>query len=117
MSMVGPAARIGGARCPTAPAVQVDADTAGVSEAHPRGTEDRPMNAPLVQNPPEGLRIIAATERMAEPRGIKGCIFGRSGVGKTAPVEVRGLARPISERPSLPAPPRTPIAPTTTPAA
>ena len=44
------------------------------------------MNAPLVQNPPEGLRIITATERMAEPRGIKGCIFGRSGVGKTAPV-------------------------------
>ena len=42
------------------------------------------MNAPLVQNPPEGLRIITATERMAEPRGIKGCIFGRSGVGKTS---------------------------------
>ena len=42
------------------------------------------MNAPLVQNPPEGLRIITAMERMAEPRGIKGCIFGRSGVGKTS---------------------------------
>jgi hypothetical protein len=30
------------------------------------------------------LRIITADERLAEPRGIKACIFGKSGVGKTS---------------------------------
>lgn len=29
------------------------------------------------------LPIISADERLAEPRGIKGCIFGKSGIGKT----------------------------------
>ena len=30
------------------------------------------------------LPIITADQRLAEPRGIKGCIFGRSGLGKTS---------------------------------
>ncbi|GGE82619.1 ATP-binding protein [Stappia taiwanensis] len=30
------------------------------------------------------LPIISADERLAEPRGIKGCIFGASGIGKTS---------------------------------
>ena len=30
------------------------------------------------------LPIITADERLAEPRGIKGCIFGKSGLGKTS---------------------------------
>ena len=31
-----------------------------------------------------GLPIISADQRLAEPRGIKGCIFGKSGIGKTS---------------------------------
>ncbi len=31
-----------------------------------------------------GLPIITAEERLAEKRGIKGCIFGKSGIGKTS---------------------------------
>ena len=31
-----------------------------------------------------GLPIISADERLAETRGIKGCIFGKSGIGKTS---------------------------------
>ncbi len=31
-----------------------------------------------------GLRIITADERLAENRGIKACIFGKSGIGKTS---------------------------------
>jgi hypothetical protein len=31
-----------------------------------------------------GLPIISADQRLAEPRGIKGCIFGGSGIGKTS---------------------------------
>jgi len=30
------------------------------------------------------LPIISAEERIAEKRGIKGCIFGKSGIGKTS---------------------------------
>ena len=30
------------------------------------------------------LPIITADQRFSEPRGIKGCIFGRSGIGKTS---------------------------------
>ena len=30
------------------------------------------------------LPIISADQRLAEPRGIKGCIFGTSGIGKTS---------------------------------
>jgi len=30
------------------------------------------------------LPIISADERLAEHRGIKGCIFGKSGIGKTS---------------------------------
>jgi hypothetical protein len=30
------------------------------------------------------LPIITADQRLAEPRGIKGCIFGKSGLGKTS---------------------------------
>ncbi|MCB1376078.1 MAG: ATP-binding protein, partial [Rhodobacteraceae bacterium] len=30
------------------------------------------------------LPIVTADQRLAEPRGIKGCIFGRSGIGKTS---------------------------------
>jgi hypothetical protein len=30
------------------------------------------------------LPIISADERLAERRGIKGCIFGKSGIGKTS---------------------------------
>ena len=30
------------------------------------------------------LPIISADERLAENRGIKGCIFGKSGIGKTS---------------------------------
>ena len=30
------------------------------------------------------LRIVSADERLAEPRGIKACIFGKSGIGKAA---------------------------------
>ena len=33
---------------------------------------------------PGALPIITADQRLAEPRGIKGCIFGRSGLGKTS---------------------------------
>ena len=29
------------------------------------------------------LPVILANQRLAEPRGIKGCIFGKSGIGKT----------------------------------
>ena len=28
--------------------------------------------------------IISADERLAQRKGIKGCIFGRSGIGKTS---------------------------------
>jgi hypothetical protein len=31
-----------------------------------------------------GLPIISADERLAERRGVKGCIFGKSGIGKTS---------------------------------
>jgi len=31
-----------------------------------------------------GLPIISADQRLAEHRGIKGCIFGKSGIGKTS---------------------------------
>lgn len=31
-----------------------------------------------------GLPIITADQRLAEKRGIKGCIFGKSGIGKTS---------------------------------
>ena len=30
------------------------------------------------------LPIISADERLAQRKGIKGCIFGRSGIGKTS---------------------------------
>lgn len=30
------------------------------------------------------LPIISAEQRLSEPRGIKGCIFGKSGIGKTS---------------------------------
>ena len=30
------------------------------------------------------LPIISADQRMAEVRGVKGCIFGKSGIGKTS---------------------------------
>ena len=30
------------------------------------------------------LPIITADQRLAERRGIKGCIFGKSGIGKTS---------------------------------
>jgi len=30
------------------------------------------------------LPITTADQRLAEPRGIKGCIFGKSGIGKTS---------------------------------
>src|SRR6056300_501150 len=30
------------------------------------------------------LPIISADQRLAEKRGIKGCIFGKSGIGKTS---------------------------------
>jgi hypothetical protein len=30
------------------------------------------------------LPIISADERLREPRGVKGCIFGKSGIGKTS---------------------------------
>ena len=30
------------------------------------------------------LRIVSADERLAEQRGIKACIFGKSGMGKTS---------------------------------
>jgi hypothetical protein len=30
------------------------------------------------------LPIISADERLAETRGVKGCIFGKSGIGKTS---------------------------------
>ena len=30
------------------------------------------------------LPIISADQRLSEPRGIKGCIFGNSGIGKTS---------------------------------
>ena len=32
----------------------------------------------------QGFRIITADQRLAEPRGIKACIFGRPGIGKTS---------------------------------
>lgn len=32
----------------------------------------------------DGLPIIGADQRLAEKRGIKGCIFGKSGIGKTS---------------------------------
>ena len=31
-----------------------------------------------------GLPLILADQRLAEPRGIKAAIFGRSGIGKTS---------------------------------
>ena len=30
------------------------------------------------------LPIISADERLKETKGIKGCIFGKSGIGKTS---------------------------------
>jgi len=30
------------------------------------------------------LPIISADQRLAEPRGVKGTIFGKSGIGKTS---------------------------------
>ncbi len=30
------------------------------------------------------LPIISADQRLAERRGVKGCIFGKSGIGKTS---------------------------------
>jgi len=30
------------------------------------------------------LPIISAEERLNQKRGIKGCIFGKSGIGKTS---------------------------------
>jgi hypothetical protein len=42
------------------------------------------MSAPFAQAPGRGFRIITADERQAEPRGVKACIFGGSGQGKTS---------------------------------
>jgi hypothetical protein len=42
------------------------------------------MSAPFTQAPGRGFRIITADERQAEPRGVKACIFGGSGQGKTS---------------------------------
>jgi hypothetical protein len=42
------------------------------------------MSAPFAQVPGRGFRIITADERQAEPRGVKACIFGGSGQGKTS---------------------------------
>jgi hypothetical protein len=42
------------------------------------------MSAPLHQATGRGFRIITADERQAEPRGVKACIFGGSGQGKTS---------------------------------
>ena len=36
------------------------------------------------EHAPMALPIVTADQRLAEPRGIKGCIFGRSGIGKTS---------------------------------
>ena len=35
------------------------------------------------------LPIITADQRLAEPRGIKGCIFGKSGIGKTSQLKTQ----------------------------
>ena len=48
------------------------------------------------------LPIITADQRLAEPRGIKGCIFGKSGIGKTSllwtldPARTHTYACPVS---------------------
>ncbi len=44
-------------------------------------TQSDPGQAPGL---PRFLPIISADERLAEKRGIKGCIFGKSGIGKTS---------------------------------
>ena len=49
------------------------------------------------------LPIITADQRLAEPRGIKGCIFGKSGIGKT-----RGTLPAWRPGPSLIASPEHP---------
>ena len=41
-----------------------------------------------------GLPIISADERLAERRGIKGCIFGKSGIGKTSLLVDAGASAP-----------------------
>ena len=41
------------------------------------------------------LPIITADQRLAEPRGIKGCIFGKSGIGKTSLLWTLDPARPL----------------------
>ena len=42
------------------------------------------MSAPFTQAAGRGFRIITADERQAEARGVKACIFGGSGQGKTS---------------------------------
>ncbi len=42
------------------------------------------MSAPFSQTQPGRLRIVTADERLAEPRGVKAVIFGKSGIGKTS---------------------------------
>ena len=42
------------------------------------------MSAPFTPAAERGFRIISADERLAEQRGIKACIFGGSGQGKTS---------------------------------
>ena len=39
------------------------------------------------------LPIITADQRLAEPCGIKGCIFGKSGIGKTRVLEMGMIAK------------------------
>ncbi len=41
------------------------------------------------------LPIISADQRLAEPRGIKGCIFGKSGIGKNSLLWTLNAARTL----------------------
>ena len=57
-------------------------------QARPQGGRhwDRPRRCrgPQAGGPVMALPIISADERLAQRKGIKGCIFGRSGIGKTS---------------------------------
>ena len=56
-----------------------------------RSTDRNPSAAPIDPIPSPRRRILSAEERLVDDRGIKACIFGKSGVADAQPAQMSGL--------------------------